>query len=169
MLIMVPREIYTTGDSTQLNINFPLNHIAIDVDMTIVEDFLFNFFFIGNNLFIIFMAAQFHILQYLYLNHISQCKISVYFAKKKGKKKKPKIFFFFLHTHFYKTLISVCQCAYMHDYCSTFIYKHNFANIDVGVFWLKCIKLTTFCILHNFALTNAVVLCILSPKRVVKL
>ena len=95
MLIMVPREIYTTGDSTQLNINFPLNHIAIDVDMTIVEDFLFNFFFIGNNLFIIFMAAQFHILQYLYLNHISQCKISVYFAKKKRKKKKPKIFFFF--------------------------------------------------------------------------
>ena len=95
MLIMVPREIYTTGDSTQLNINFPLNYIAIDVDMTIVEDFLLNFFFIGNNLFIIFMAAKFHILQYLYLNHISQCKISVYFAKKKRKKKKPKIFFFF--------------------------------------------------------------------------
>ena len=50
------------------------------------------------------------------------------------------------------------NCAYMHGYCSIFVYMHNFTSTDAGVFYLKCAKLTRFCILHNFALTNAVAL-----------
>ena len=48
--------------------------------------------------------------------------------------------------------------AYMHYYCSTFVYIHNFASTDISVFWVKCVKLTTFCILHNFTTSDAVVL-----------
>ena len=50
--------------------------------------------------------------------------------------------------------------VYLHGYCSTFVYMHNFTNTDMGVFQLKCVKLTTFCILHNFATSNAVALSV---------
>ena len=52
--------------------------------------------------------------------------------------------------------------AYMHGYCSTFVYMHNFASTDVGVFWLKCVKLIAFCILYNFALIDAV-----APRKII--
>ena len=46
--------------------------------------------------------------------------------------------------------------AYMHGYYSIFAYMHNFASIDVGVFFLlKCVKLTIF---WYFAVTDAIAL-----------
>ena len=48
-------------------------------------------------------------------------------------------------------MYSYSNRAYIHGYCNTFVYIHNFASIDVDFLQLKCVKLTTFCILHNFA------------------
>ena len=41
--------------------------------------------------------------------------------------------------------------AYMHGYCSNCVFMHNFIPIDLGVFFLKCVKSISFFILHNFA------------------
>ena len=44
----------------------------------------------------------------------------------------------------------------MHSYCNNCVYLHTFAKTSVGFFWLKCAKLSTFCILQNFAIANVV-------------
>ena len=51
--------------------------------------------------------------------------------------------------------------AYICDYCSfakQFVYLHIFTSIDVGVFWVKMCKLSTFCILQIFAITDVIAL-----------
>ena len=40
--------------------------------------------------------------------------------------------------------------AYMHSYYSTFVYMHNFANIDVGVFLVKMCKINHFLYFAQF-------------------
>ena len=53
---------------------------------------------------------------------------------------------------------SYSNCAYMHGYCSIFVYMHNFASIDMSVFVVvKMCKINTFFFLY-FASTNAVAL-----------
>ena len=36
------------------------------------------------------------------------------------------------------------NCAYMHGYCCTFTFMHNFTPIDMGVFWVKIYKMICF-------------------------
>ena len=40
---------------------------------------------------------------------------------------------------------SYSNCAYMHGYCSIFVYMHNFASTDMSVFVVvKMCKINTF-------------------------
>ena len=39
----------------------------------------------------------------------------------------------------------------MHSYCNSCAFMHNFTPTNVGVFWSKCVKSLTFCILQDYA------------------
>ena len=44
--------------------------------------------------------------------------------------------------------MSYSNRAYMHGYCSTCAFMHNFTPTDVSFCWSKCAYLDTFSILH---------------------
>ena len=46
----------------------------------------------------------------------------------------------------------------MYGYCNTCAFMHNFTPTDVDFFCSKCVKLTTFCILQNYAQSDAITL-----------
>lgn len=45
----------------------------------------------------------------------------------------------------------------MHSYVTTFGYIQSYANTDVGVFWIKCVKLASF---FYFGMIDAVALIV---------